>query len=96
MEDFVNMMAENVYYIVVKDGVAYQMRPLIYDTKFKVEEETTQAMAWISFPNLLPTYFVKEFIFSLAAAMGKLIHLDMDTTDQAKLCTGEGAGGLNS
>ncbi|KAH0638995.1 hypothetical protein KY290_036298 [Solanum tuberosum] len=44
------------------DGYSYSMRPLIYDAKFKVEEETTQAMAWISFPDLKPTYFVKEVL----------------------------------
>lgn len=43
--------------MVAKDGVAYQLRILIYDVKFKLEEETTQAMSWISFQDLLPTFF---------------------------------------
>lgn len=30
-EDFVNIMAKNVYYIVAKDGRSYQIHPLIYD-----------------------------------------------------------------
>ncbi|KAH0743200.1 hypothetical protein KY290_031193 [Solanum tuberosum] len=34
------------------------------------------AMTWISFPNLLPTFFVKEVLFSIASAVGKPIHLD--------------------
>ncbi|KAH0655674.1 hypothetical protein KY285_030556 [Solanum tuberosum] len=46
----------------------------IYEAKFKVDEETTQAMAWISFPDLWPTFFVKESLFSLASALGKPIH----------------------
>lgn len=41
MEDFVNMMSKNIHYITGKDGVAYQMRSLIYDAKFKHNEETT-------------------------------------------------------
>ncbi|WMV38153.1 hypothetical protein MTR67_031538 [Solanum verrucosum] len=40
----------------------------IYDGKLKVDEETTQAMAWISFPDLWPTFFVKESLFSLVSA----------------------------
>jgi len=60
------------------------MKPLIYDAKFKVEEETTQAMAWISFPDLKPTFFVKESIFSLATAVGKPIHLDMATINKRR------------
>lgn len=58
MEDFINIMSKNVYYITAKDGLAYQLRPLIYDTNFNPDEETTQAIAWISFPYLLPTFFV--------------------------------------
>ncbi|KAG5631191.1 hypothetical protein H5410_002908 [Solanum commersonii] len=71
MEDFVNILSKNPYYIMGKDGIAYQMRPFIYDANFKPGEETTQTMAWISFPDLLPTFFVKESLFSLASAVGK-------------------------
>ncbi|KAG5604960.1 hypothetical protein H5410_026452 [Solanum commersonii] len=39
-------------------------------------------MAWISFPDLKPTYFVKETLFSLASAVGKLLHLDMATINK--------------
>lgn len=60
------------------------MRPLIYDAKFKVEEETPKAMAWISFPNLLPTYFVKESLFSLATVVGTPIHLYMATINKTR------------
>ena len=52
------------------------MKPLIYDSSFRVDAETTQAVTWISFPNLLPTYFVKEALFSLASTLGKPLHLD--------------------
>ncbi|KAH0748041.1 hypothetical protein KY290_027273 [Solanum tuberosum] len=77
MEDFVNLTSRGAYFITDKEGYSYQMRPLIYDSLFKVDEETTNAMAWISFPNLLPTYFGKESLFSLAAAVGKPLHLDL-------------------
>ncbi|KAH0748396.1 hypothetical protein KY290_027628 [Solanum tuberosum] len=42
-------------------------------------------MAWISFPDLKPTYFVKESIFSnLASAVGKPLHLDMATINKTR------------
>ncbi|KAK4729999.1 hypothetical protein R3W88_022987 [Solanum pinnatisectum] len=81
-EDFINLMSKGIYYILAKDGYSYTMRPLIYDAKCKVEEETTQAMAWISFPDLKPTYFVKEVLFSIATAVGKPLHLDMTTINK--------------
>uniref|UniRef100_M1DW09 Uncharacterized protein n=1 Tax=Solanum tuberosum TaxID=4113 RepID=M1DW09_SOLTU len=65
------MMSKSVYYIKAKDGYSYSMRPLIYAAKFKVDEETTQVMAWISFPNLKPAFFMKESIFSLASTIGE-------------------------
>jgi len=60
------------------------MRPLIYDEKFQAAEETTQALAWISFPDLKPTYFVKESIFSLATTVGKPLQLDMATINKTR------------
>lgn len=62
---------------MAKDKYSYTMKPLIYDAKFKVDKETTQAMTWISFSDLKPTYFVKEPLFSLATAVRKPLHLDM-------------------
>lgn len=44
-EDFINFTAKNAYYIKAKDGYEYQLRPLIYDAKFKAGEETPMAMA---------------------------------------------------
>lgn len=51
-KDFVNILAKFVYYINDKEGYSYQMRLFIYDDKFKVEEETIQAMASIFFLDL--------------------------------------------
>lgn len=43
-----------------------------------------KVMAWISFPDLMPTFFVKDSLFSLTSPVGKLIHLDMTTINKAK------------
>ncbi|KAK4737031.1 hypothetical protein R3W88_000728 [Solanum pinnatisectum] len=83
-EDFINMMSKSSCYILAKDGYSYLMRPLIYDDKFNVDAETTQAMAWISFPDLKPTFFVKESIFSLAHAIGKPLHFDSATINKTR------------
>lgn len=63
---------------------ATRMRTLIYDTRFKIDEETTKAMAWISFPNLLPTSFVKDSLFSLASAIGEPLQLDLATINKTR------------
>lgn len=55
-EDFIDIMSKSAYYITAKDDSSYQMYLLIYDAKFKMEEETSQAIAWISFPDLLPFF----------------------------------------
>ncbi|KAK4721207.1 hypothetical protein R3W88_011440 [Solanum pinnatisectum] len=61
------------------------MRTLIYDSRFKVNEETSIAMAWISFPNLLPTFFVKEYMFSLVVVVGKPIQIVQATINKSRL-----------
>ncbi|KAH0675185.1 hypothetical protein KY285_022986 [Solanum tuberosum] len=60
------------------------MRTLKWDPMFDPEEETTTAIAWISFPALPPNFFGRETIFSLAAAMGKPLQVDMATRNQAR------------
>ncbi|KAH0706296.1 hypothetical protein KY285_012268 [Solanum tuberosum] len=83
-EDFVNIMSKPSYYITDNAGFYYPMRPLIYDKKFRVDEETSQAMAWISFPDLWPTFFGREAIFLLASAVGKPIQLDTATIKKTR------------
>lgn len=41
IEDFLTVMSKSVYYINAKNGYSYQMRPFIYDAKFKANEETS-------------------------------------------------------
>lgn len=60
------------------------MRPLIYDSNFKLGEEKTQVIAQISFPDLLPTFFVKESLFSLVFVIGKPLHWDITTINKTR------------
>lgn len=60
------------------------MIPLIYNAKFNTKEKTTHAMAWISFPDLKPTHFVKEYLFLLAFTVDKPIHIDMATVSKTR------------
>lgn len=49
MEYFINIMFESFYYLKSKDEGSYVMRPLIYDSKFKIDAETTQAQILFQF-----------------------------------------------
>uniref|UniRef100_M1DZQ5 DUF4283 domain-containing protein n=1 Tax=Solanum tuberosum TaxID=4113 RepID=M1DZQ5_SOLTU len=84
IEDYIRILSKNSYYIIAKNGYAYQMRPFIYDSNFKVSEETSQATTWICFPDLLPTFFVKEVLFSLASVVGKPLQLDLATINKTR------------
>ncbi|KAK4726526.1 hypothetical protein R3W88_031443 [Solanum pinnatisectum] len=55
-----------------------------WDPLFDSEEETTFAIAWISFPSLPPIFFGKETVFSLAAAVGKPLQIDMATWNKTR------------
>ena len=78
-------MSKKIYYLLAKDGYSYAMRSSIYDAKFKVNEETTQAMAWISFVDLKPTYFVKKSnTFSVASVVGTPLNLGMATINKTR------------
>lgn len=61
------------------------MRPLKWDPWFKLDEETTIALAWISFPDLHPNFFSKEVVFSLATSVGRPLALDMAIKNQTRL-----------
>lgn len=41
----------------------------MYDANFKPTKETSEVVDWISFLNLLLTFFVKESLFSIASAV---------------------------
>ncbi|WMV34172.1 hypothetical protein MTR67_027557 [Solanum verrucosum] len=60
------------------------MRTLKWEPMFDPEEETSTAIAWISFPALPPNFFVKEVVFSLAASVGKPLQVDLATRNQTR------------
>ncbi|KAH0640411.1 hypothetical protein KY285_036997 [Solanum tuberosum] len=60
------------------------MRTFKWDPLFDPEEETTTAIAWISLPTLPPNFFGKETIFSLAAAVGKPLQVDLATSNKTR------------
>ncbi|KAF3624236.1 hypothetical protein FXO37_31460 [Capsicum annuum] len=83
LEDYIQLLSKPAYYI--KDKHMYhQMRPLKWDPWFNPMEETSVAMAWISFPTLPPHYFVKEALFSLASAVGKPLQVDLATKNKTR------------
>lgn len=62
---------------------------LIYDFRFKVKEEISMTIVWISFSNLLPIFFVKGCLLYLVATVDKPIQLDQATIYKSLcLCKG--------
>ncbi|KAH0669080.1 hypothetical protein KY289_023573 [Solanum tuberosum] len=83
LEDYVNLLSKPTFYILHR-GWTYPMRTLKWEPMFDPEEETSTAMALISFPSLPPNFFVKEAVFSLAAAVGKPLQVDLATRNQTR------------
>lgn len=61
-----------------------EMRPIKWGSWFLPEEESSIAVAWISFPYLPPNFFTKEAVFSLASAVGKPLTIDMATKNKTR------------
>ncbi|KAK4710167.1 hypothetical protein R3W88_004680 [Solanum pinnatisectum] len=61
MEDYINLLSKPVFYIAQQNW-SYPMRTLKWDPMFDPEEETSTAIAWISFP-CLPPNFCRAVIF---------------------------------
>ncbi|KAH0712380.1 hypothetical protein KY289_008339 [Solanum tuberosum] len=83
MEDYVNLLSKPAFYLTHRQW-SYPMRTLKWDPMFDPEEETTTAIAWISFPSLPPIFFVKEALFLLAVAVGNPLQVDMATKNQTR------------
>ncbi|KAH0632725.1 hypothetical protein KY284_035511 [Solanum tuberosum] len=83
LEDYVNLLSKSAFYLLHR-GLSYPMRTLKWDPMFDPEEEPSTAIAWISFPALPPIFFVKEVVFSLAAAVGKPLQVDLATKNQTR------------
>ncbi|KAH0705670.1 hypothetical protein KY289_010746 [Solanum tuberosum] len=83
LEDYVHLLSKPAFYINQRN-CSFPMRTLKWDPMFNPEEETTTAIAWISFSSLPPILFGKESVFSLAAAVGKPLQVDMATRNQTR------------
>ncbi|WMV30685.1 hypothetical protein MTR67_024070 [Solanum verrucosum] len=83
MEDYVHLLSKPAFYIAQRN-CSFPMRTLKWDPMFNPEEETTIAIAWISFPTLPPNFFGRETMFSLATAAGKPLQVDMATRNQTR------------
>ncbi|XP_070046775.1 uncharacterized protein [Nicotiana tomentosiformis] len=57
----------------------WQMRCTKWNPWWKPSEETLVAITWISFHDLPPNLFGKEFVFSLAREVGRPLHVDLAT-----------------
>ncbi|XP_055825039.1 uncharacterized protein LOC129893512 [Solanum dulcamara] len=76
-------MSTPVYYLKVHDRYC-QMRSFIWNPWFNPKEETSSAVAWISFPELPPNFFVKEAVFSIATAVGKPLMVYLATANKTR------------
>ncbi|WMV54485.1 hypothetical protein MTR67_047870 [Solanum verrucosum] len=83
MDKYVYVMSKSAYFLRASDGY-YQMRTLKWVPWFNPNEETTTALAWISFPALPSNIFVKESLFTMAKAVGKPLHVDMATKNKSR------------
>ncbi|KAK4729937.1 hypothetical protein R3W88_022925 [Solanum pinnatisectum] len=83
LEDYVTLLSKLQFYIT-QNYWSYPMRTLKWDPMFDPEEETSIAIAWISFPVLPPNFFGKEAIFLLASAVGKPLQVDMATQHKTR------------
>lgn len=76
LEDYVKVLSTSAMYVKARENYC-QMRTLKWDPLFEPDVETPIGVAWISFPDLPPNFFAKEAIFSIAAAIGKPLTVDM-------------------
>lgn len=83
MEDYVHLLSKPVFYIMTRNK-SFLMRNLKWDPLFNPVEETSTAIAWISFPALPPNFFGEDAIFSLAAAVDKPLQVDLATKNQSR------------
>ncbi|KAG5589354.1 hypothetical protein H5410_039868 [Solanum commersonii] len=83
LEDYVSLLSKPAHYLSHR-GWSYPMQTLKWDLMFDPRKETSRAITWISFPALPPNFFVKEVVFSLAAAVGKPLQVDLATKNQTR------------
>ncbi|OIT05382.1 hypothetical protein A4A49_40637 [Nicotiana attenuata] len=78
MEDYIHLLSKPAYYLRTQNEM-WQMRCTKWNPWWKVDEETPIAITWISFQDLPPNFFGREFVFSLARAVGRPLHVDLAT-----------------
>ncbi|WMV54243.1 hypothetical protein MTR67_047628 [Solanum verrucosum] len=83
LEDYIHLLSKPAFYIT-QNKWSYPMRTLKWDSLFNPEAKTTTTIAWISFPSLPPNCFGTNVVFSLAAAVGKPLQIDMATKNQTR------------
>ncbi|KAG5630589.1 hypothetical protein H5410_002306 [Solanum commersonii] len=82
LEDYATLMAK-AWELRVRNKY-YPLRFLKWDPCFNQAEEITIAIAWISFLGLPTNLFDKEYLFSLANAVGKPLVIDKATNNQTR------------
>lgn len=91
-----HLLSTTTFHVQVKERYL-QMRTLKWDTWFEPDMETTIRVARISFPDLPPNFFANEAIFFNCCSNWRASNSRFSDKEpnQAKLCKGEGGGGLN-
>ncbi|KAK4360118.1 hypothetical protein RND71_022347 [Anisodus tanguticus] len=82
-EDYLTLMSKPNWNIQEK-GTIFSMRTFKWSTWFDSEEETSLVVTWISLPRLPPTYFGEAQLFSIAAAAGRPLAIDVATKNKTR------------
>lgn len=72
LEDYLHLLSKPTFHITHQNW-SYPMHTFKWEPMFKLEEETSIAVAWISFPSLPPNFFCEEALFSLSTTVVKLL-----------------------
>ncbi|WMV32988.1 hypothetical protein MTR67_026373, partial [Solanum verrucosum] len=83
LEDYVSLLSKQQFHIT-HNHMSYLLRTLKWDPCFDPSEETSIAIAWISFPALPPNIFGEKALFSIAAAVGKPLQVDLATKNKTR------------
>uniref|UniRef100_M1DYT0 NB-ARC domain containing protein n=1 Tax=Solanum tuberosum TaxID=4113 RepID=M1DYT0_SOLTU len=68
-------------------GTVIPFRIQKWTPSFSPMEETSIAMAWISFPSLPCQYFARNALFSMASVVGQPLDVDQATNDKTRPST---------
>ncbi|WMV51005.1 hypothetical protein MTR67_044390 [Solanum verrucosum] len=96
-EDFVEVYSRAVSFITIKEkgmNNQYQCRIQCWTPWFNPKEETSIALAWISFSSLSTQMFAREALFSLASAVGTPLQVDKGHKEEECRLPMEVEGGL--